>query len=85
MVITNKRNYLKKPLKFIQLDSNPVEMVNKFKLLEATLDNKLNFDDYSAMFTQSINKRLFSNKRLFYLPFNIKLQFFKTFISPLSD
>ena len=32
----NKRNYLKKPLKLIHLDSNPVEMVNKFKLLGVT-------------------------------------------------
>ena len=37
------------------------------------------------MLAKSINMRLFSIKRLFYLPFNIKLQFFKTFILPLFD
>ena len=69
MVITNKRAYLKQPLKLIHLDSNRVEMVNNFKLLGVTLDTKLNFDDYSAMIAKSINIRLFSIKRLFYLPF----------------
>ena len=69
MVITNKRAYLKQPLKFIHLDSNRVEMVNNFKLLGVTLDTKLNFDAYSAMLAKSINIRLFSIKRLFYLPF----------------
>jgi len=33
----------------------------------------------------SINKRLFSIKKLFYLSFQVKLQFFKTFILPYFD
>ena len=54
-IITNKPNNIKKPLKLIHLDSNPAEIVNIFKLLEGTLDNNVNFDDYRAMLTKSTN------------------------------
>jgi hypothetical protein len=32
-----------------------------------------------------VNKKLFSIKKLFHLPFVVRLQFFKTFILPLFD
>ena len=82
MFVTKKR--IKLP-SFIEFDSIKVEVVDKFKLLGVLLDNKLNFNAYVAQQCLSINKKLYSIKRLFYLPFNVKLQFFKSFILPYFD
>jgi hypothetical protein len=59
-----------------------VQVVDSFKLLGITIDNRLNFLKYVADLRLAVNKRLYSIKRLFYLPFSVKLQFFKTFILP---
>ena len=50
--------------------------MSQFKLLGVILDNKLNFNLYVAQQCLIINRKLFSIKRLFYLPQAIKLQFF---------
>ena len=63
----------------------PVKVVNQFKLLGITLDNKLNFSSYATILKRAVQKKLFSIKRLFYLSTSVKLQFFKTFISPHFD
>lgn len=62
-----------------------IKVVNSFKLLGITLDNKLSFQQFAADTSLKINKRLYSIRRLFYLATSVKLQFFKTFILPIFD
>jgi hypothetical protein len=82
MFITNKRVELPKS---IEIDGQNIEVVTKFKLLGVTIDNKLTFDDFVAQQCSSINKRLYMIKRHFYLPEEVKLTFFKSFILPCFD
>ena len=82
MVITNKRITVPN---YVEFDSVKVEIIDKFKLLGVLIDNKLHFNDYVNQQCISINKKLFAIKRLFYLPFEVKMQFFKTFILPYFD
>ena len=69
----------------IEVDGNFIEVVDKFKLLGVTIDNRLNFLQYVYELRNSINKRIHSIKRLFYLSNKVKLQFFKSFILPYFD
>ena len=62
-----------------------LDIVSQFKLLGVILDNKLNFNLYVAQQCLIINRKLFSIKRLFYLPQATKLQFFKAFLLPYFD
>ena len=55
------------------------------KLLGVTIDSKLNFETYASMIKNSVNRKLYSIKRLFYLCQSVKLQFFKSFIMPHFD
>jgi hypothetical protein len=82
MVITNKRVDI--PIKIV-LGSIEIEVVSTFKLLGVYLDNKLNFQSHIAKMCLSINKRLYSIKRLAHLAFSVRMQFFKTFILPCFD
>ena len=82
MFITNKR--VKTPA-FVEFDSIKVEVVEKFRLLGVLIDNKLNFNAYVAQQCLAINRKLYAINRLFYLSFEVKLQFFKTFILPYFD
>jgi hypothetical protein len=82
MFITNKRLVLPKAL---SVEAFNIEIVEKFKLLGVTIDTKLNFVDHVANVAKAINIKLFAIKRLFYLSFEVKLQFFKTFILPYFD
>ena len=59
--------------------------VKNFKLLGFIIDNKLDFKLHVAKTSLTINRKLHSIKRLFYLPFNLKIQFFKSFILPYFD
>ena len=70
---------------FIELDNIKIEVVSSFKLLGVLIDDKLNFQSYVAQQCLNINRKLFSIKRIFYLSFAVKLQFFKSFILPLFD
>ena len=83
MFVTNKRN-ISPPKDFI-IENFVVEVVDSFKLLEVTVDNKMTFSKHVSDIKLSVNKRLFSIKRLFYLSYNVKLQFFKTFSMPFYD
>jgi hypothetical protein len=83
MFISKKAN-LKVP-KVIFLDSEPIEVVTRFKLLGVDLDNLLKFNSFVGNIKSNVNKRLFAIKRLFYVSFSIKVQFFKTFILPYFD
>ena len=40
---------------------------------------------FASSLKLSINKKLFAIKKLFYLPLEVKIQFFKTFIMPYFD
>ena len=62
-----------------------IDTVEKFKLLGVMIDNKLNFNQHVNQQCISINRKLHAIKSLFYLPFQVKLQFFKTFILPYLD
>ncbi len=81
---TNKKR-LKTFPKFISINGNQVEVVSSFKLLGLTIDNKLNFLKHISELRLSINRRLYSIKKLFYLSNSVKIQFFKTFILPYFD
>jgi len=89
MFISNKRNPIdKKKLKFpstVNILGNDVKVVNSFKLLGITIDDTLNFHHYASELKKSVYRKLYSIKRLFYLSFSVKLQFFKTFIQPYFD
>jgi exonuclease III len=82
MFVTNKRVQIPKS---VQIDGHEIMVVDKFKLLGVCLDNKLLFEDFVAQQCKAISGRLFSIKRLFFLPFEVKLTFFKAFILPSFD
>ena len=84
MFVTNKHIKNKLP-KEIEVNGVMVQVVESFKLLGVTIDNRLNFTKYSADIRTIINRKLFSIKRLFYLSTSVKIQFFKTFILPYFD
>ena len=80
--IKNKRfNY---PREFL-INNNVIQVVDNFKLLGVTLDSKLSFDEFITCTKKTINKKLNSIKKLFYLSHNVKIQFFKSFIIPHFD
>ena len=83
MFITSKRN-VSLPSCIIFEDKS-IEVVKKFKLLGVQIDNRLNFLSHVSDLRISINKRIYSIKRLFYLSYKVKLQFFKSFILPYFD
>ena len=97
MFFTNKRLAKLNPLtgilskglvlpRTLVIDSvNSVKIVKSFELLGITLDSKLTFNLHANKIKKQVNKRIFSFKKLFYLPFSVKLQFFKTFILPIFD
>jgi hypothetical protein len=70
---------------FIQIKEAKIKVVDNFKLLGFTIDNRLNFMKLVSETCLSVNKKLFSIKRLFYLCTSVKIQFFKTFILPYFD
>ena len=91
MFITNKRVKLPKEItvgsKLVN-DKNEdikVSVVNSFKLLGVTIDNKLNFTEHCSNLKKIVNKKLYSIKRLFFLCTSVKIHFFKTFILPYFD
>ena len=67
------------------IDGFNVEVVDEFKLLGITIDNNLLFNKYADRLKSTVNQKLYSIKKLFYLSLNIKVQFFKTFIQPHFD
>jgi hypothetical protein len=73
MFITNKR--INTP-SCIEFNGIKVEVVSQFKLLGVVNQFKLFVD---------INRKLYSINILFYLPYEIKLHFFKSFILPYFD
>jgi hypothetical protein len=87
MFISNKRNFIKPACNSLALvNSNlKLKVVEKFKILGVTVDNKLNFMNYVGDLRKTINGKLFAIHNLFFLPHTVKIQFFKTFILPYFD
>ena len=82
MFITKKHVEIPKTL---NIDGNAVDVVNKFKLLGVVIDKDLSFKDHVDSLKIAVNRKLFSYKKLFFLSFHTKVQFFKTFILPHFD
>jgi hypothetical protein len=82
MIITNKRVSMPKLIDFNDIS---IEVVDHFKLLGVTIDNKLQFNKFVSLQCSQINKKMYFIKKLFYLPFEVKIQFFKTFLLPYFD
>jgi hypothetical protein len=82
MFISNKRISFPKE---IQIDDKKIACVEQFKLLGVVIDNKLNFEKFVYNKCSSINRRLYSIKKLFFLPQKVKLMFFKSFVLPYFD
>ena len=77
MFISNKK--LKLPTS-ISIANSELTIVDCFKLLGVVIDNSLNFHKHIIKVIKDINTKLFSIKKLFFLPTKVKIQFFKTFI-----
>jgi hypothetical protein len=82
MFITSKRKVVPD---FLEIEAAKICTVKKFKLLGVHLDDKLQFIDHAANICLSVNRRLYTKKKLFYLPYSVKKHFFKTFIPPYFD
>lgn len=76
MFITNKRS-IDLPIS-ININNNIIEVV-------IIIDNKLNFLEHIGKLKNTVNKRLYAIKDLFYLQLKVKIQFLKTFIMPYFD
>jgi hypothetical protein len=91
MFVTNKRVKLPKEItvgtKLVndKIEDIKVSVVDSFKLLGVTIDNKLNFVEHCSNLKNIVNKKLYSIKRLFFLYTSVKIHFFKTFILPYFD
>ncbi|RNA16210.1 RNA-directed DNA polymerase from mobile element jockey-like [Brachionus plicatilis] len=83
MFVTNKRK-IDIPCT-VEVNGNLVEVVVNFKLLGVVIDNRLNFLQHVSELRTSINKRIHSINRLFFLAYKVRLQFFKSFILPFFD
>ena len=85
MIVTAKHSKnLNLPSSIRDID-NDVFVTDEFKLLGVLIDNKLTFNQHIVNICKKVNNKLFSIKRLAYLPFSVKLQFYKTFIRSLFD
>ena len=83
-MIINSNKFTRRP-KNIELADNLIEVVSEFKLLGCIIDDKLNFKkDFSNLKT-NVCRKLFAIKNIFFLSFDIKIPFFKTFLLPHFD
>ena len=85
MIVTTKRKSILRIPTFIKVANFDVDVNEEFMFLGVLLDKKLSFKHLVVNVCKKINVKLLSIKRLAYLPFSVKLQFFKTFILPLFD
>ena len=69
----------------ILIGKEKVEVVHSFKLLGIVIDEYLNFKSYINALKKSVNIKLYSIKKLFFLSKNVKSHFFKAFIQPHFD
>ena len=71
--------------KAVTLYDIKIEVVNSFRLLGIELDSNLSFKSFVSNLCLTINRKLYSIKRIFQLCFSVKVQFFKTFLLPYFD
>jgi len=64
----------------VNICGSNVEVVSEFKLLGICIDKSLTFCKYVDSLKKSVNTKLYSISKIFYLSYSIKIQFFKTFI-----
>jgi hypothetical protein len=91
MFVTNKR--VKLPMEITvgtklvndKIEDIKVSVVNSFKILGVTIENKLNFVEHCSNLKKIVNLKLYSIKRLFFLCISVKIHFFKTIILPYFD
>ena len=74
-----------KPPNTVNICGTNVEVVSDFKLLGICIDNSLTFHKHVDSHKNSVNTKLFSISKIFYLSYSIKIQFFKTYIQPHFD
>jgi hypothetical protein len=72
-------------VKVVHVGGNDLEVVKNFKLLGVTIDDSLGFHEHVELMKKSVNRKLYSYKKLFYLSLSTKVQFFKSFILPHFD
>jgi hypothetical protein len=84
MIINPKKAGARHPPN-IEIEDNLIEVVSDFKLLGCTIDDKLHFDKHVKNLKSSVCSKLFAIKNLFFLSFDIKVHFFKTFLLPHFD
>ena len=78
-------NFLKYYLLMIRHWLRTVMIVMIWWINLIIIDNKLSFNSNLSKIRKSINVRLYSIQKLFYLPLAVKIQFIKTFILPYFD
>jgi hypothetical protein len=69
----------------ILINSQTINVVDKFRLLGVLVNNKLKFDTYIAQQCLAINRRLFNIKKYILLATRSSMTFFKAFILPSFD
>ena len=62
-----------------------IEVFDEFKLLGCFIDDKLSFKKHSSNLKTNVCRKLFAIKNIFFLSFDIKIHFFKTFLLPHFD
>ena len=82
MFLTNKNVQIPK---YLDICGSNVEVVTDFKLLGVQIDKDLTFTKHINSLKKSVNTKLYSISKLFYLSYQIKTQFFKTYIQPHFD
>ena len=83
MFIHNKKNAFMP--NSITIGNDEIEVVQSFKLLGIIIDASLLFTDCIKAMKKSINTKLYSFKKLFFLSKSVKSHFFKAFIQPHFD
>ncbi len=74
MVLSNNHSVFPKN---VLLEGTSIEVVEEFKVLGIILDNKLSFINYISSLKKTVNRKLFSLKKIFFLSFYVKLHFLK--------
>ena len=62
-----------------------ISVVTQFKLLGVTIDDKLSFVSHVSQICSKVNSKLHCLKRLYYMPNDVKLLFFKSIVLPHFD
>ena len=83
MCISNSR--ISCNINSVTIDNHSVDVVDSFKLLGVHIDRYLSFNTHLTELKKSVNKKLFSLKKLHFLSISTKLHFFKAFIYPHFD